>query len=213
MKFGELISVCGELPWFDVATVMQVTNQDKAGLRTQLHRWTREGRLIRLRRGMYTFTAQYRKANVHPAVLANEMYRPSYLTGIWALSYFGLIPEKAARYTSVTPRVPRTFTNHFGSFHYSNIKQSYFFGFKRMSIEHAPVWLAEPEKALLDLWHLSRGKWSPERMTEMRFQNFDLVNVKKLERYAKRFNSPRLLVAVLNWRMLSQCESKGTVTL
>ncbi|OGV42455.1 MAG: hypothetical protein A2X46_11370 [Lentisphaerae bacterium GWF2_57_35] len=47
-----------------------------------------------------------------------------------------------------------------------------------------PVLVAEPEKALLDFWYLSRGRWSMQRMGEMRFQNFEAVKVTRLRQQA-----------------------------
>ena len=57
--------------------------------------------------------------------------------------------------------------------------------------------LADPEKALLDFWHLSKGPWTADRLREMRLQNRDQIDMEKLERCAGEFGSPRLLKAVL----------------
>jgi predicted transcriptional regulator of viral defense system len=142
------------------------------------------------------------------------LYRPSYLSGLWALSFFGLIPEKVVVYSSVTSRsVPRTFSNTFGTFQYSTVKQDYFFGFDAGSIEGEEVWLADPEKALLDVWYLNRGEWTLERMRAMRFQQFEIVNEKKLIGYAERFGAPRLIRSVENWRRMAEEESEGTAEL
>jgi predicted transcriptional regulator of viral defense system len=58
----------------------------------------------------------------HPAVLASQIYRPSYLSFHWALGYYGLIPERAVVYTSATTRVPRRFENALGRFRYIHVK-------------------------------------------------------------------------------------------
>lgn len=213
MIFDEFIEILGALPFFDLATVVQLVGGKRNTVRTQLHRWIKSGKLVSLRRGMYAFGERYRRATVVPAEVANRLYVPSYLSCHWALGYYGLIPEGVAVHTSVTTRVPRQFTNEFGMFRYSNIKRPCLFGYARVTLQQRPVLLASPEKALLDLWHLASGEWDTERMAGMRFQNFDLVQQDCLDAYAARFRSPRLLRAVRAWRILSKSEMDGTVEL
>jgi len=213
MTFDKLVQLFGHLPFFDLSMVIQISGENKSNVQTQLHRWIKTGNITALRREMYTLADRYRKAALYPTVLANELYKPSYLSGLWALSYYGLIPEKVVVYTSITSRVTRTFTNQFGTFQYSNIKQSCFFGFSSHVIQQQNVWLSDIEKAILDLWHLNKGEWTVERLSSMRFQNFDLVNVERLQQYASKFNSPRIIRAVKNWNLLVEMEKEGEIEL
>jgi predicted transcriptional regulator of viral defense system len=213
MKFDSLVDLVASRPFFDLATAVQLSGENRAGVRTQLYRWTRQGKILMLRRGMYALADRYRKVPINPAELANHLYRPSYLSGVWALGFYGLIPEKVATYTSVTSRVPRRFQNELGSYEYRNVKQIAFFGYRDAGIQGNQVLLAEPEKALLDLWHLGRGNWSEARMTEMRFQNQDAVSPEKLAAYANRFDSPRLRRAAELWCKVARLDEVGTVDL
>ena len=162
---------------------------------------------------MYAWPKPYRRVPLNPVALANALHRPSYLSGLWALGFHGLIPEKVVTYTSVTTLAPRRFENEAGVFEYRHIKRNAFFGYMSVEIAGSRVLLAEPEKALLDFWHLSKGRWTEERMTEMRFQNTDTVRTKRLEQYARKYNSPRLLDAAHLWRTVAVESEEGTVTL
>ncbi len=213
MNFETLLSIVGTQPCFDFAMLAQLTDEKRESLRTRLHQWCKVGRLVPLRQGMYAIAEPYRRTPVHAAQLSNRLYTPSYLSMQWALSYHGLIPEKTVVFTAITPRVPRTFNNVFGSYAYHNIKQSAFFGYASTSIGDQPVLMALPEKALLDLWHISRGQWDANRMREMRFQNHGAVDAEKLSAFAERFESPRLLRAARVWRELANTEEEGTVEL
>ncbi len=199
--------------WFDLATAVQLSGQPRAELVVQLHRWGKAGKLASLRRGMYVLAPPYRRSKINPAQLANEIYAPSYLSNHWALGFYGLIPEKVVAYTSVTSRVPKTFANDFGTFSYRNVKPAFFFGYRRFEIDGAPVLMAEPEKALLDLWHLEAGMWNQARLSEMRFQNMELVDPLRLADFAARFRSPRLQEAVDAWTQRVVQEQDGTVAL
>jgi predicted transcriptional regulator of viral defense system len=203
MRFDNLLVQLSSFPYFDMPTVRRLSGQAPNQVRTQVHRWLKTGKILALRRQMYTLADPYRKVPIQTACLANDLYLPSYLSGLWALGYFGMIPEKVVVYTSLTPRAPRRFKNAFGTFQYFHIKQDYFFGFSATQMNQQNVRLAEPEKALLDLWYLQPGEWSLDRMRSMRFQQFELVHKEKLGRYAGKFNSPRLLRAVRNWQALA----------
>ena len=148
---------------------------------------------------MYAFSDDYRRREVNHAELANHLYAPSYISTHWALGFLGLIPERVVTYTSVTSRTPKVFENCLGVFKYQHIKPAAFFGYRPVAISDRKVLLAEPEKALLDLWHLEKGLWDDSRMVEMRFQNTDLVSVRKLWSYARRFDSPRLMASAGVW--------------
>jgi len=213
MKFDSFIETVASQPFFDLATVVQLSGEERAQVRTQLYRWTRAGKLLPLRRGMYTLADRYRKVPINPAELANHIYRPSYLSGLWALGFYGLIPEKVVLFTSVTTRVPRRFENSLGRFEYRHVKQSAFFGYRIAEIDGRKVFLADPEKALLDLWHLGKGKWNEARMGEMRFQNRDAVDPEKLKHFVEEFDSRRLKSAAKTWSELTSTEHEGTVEL
>jgi predicted transcriptional regulator of viral defense system len=213
MNFESLVEQVGALETFDLPLLVQAFDGPRESIRVQMARWMKAGRLVGLRRGMYTLPDIYRRTALVPARLANLLYRPSYLSGLWALGFYDLIPERVVWLTSVTTRVPRRFENPFGVFDYRNLKRSAFFGYQTAACFGREVLLADPEKALLDHWHLTPGEWTAERLREMRYQHVEKVSVGTLRRYAERFHSPRLLRAVDRWLTLTHEEKEGTVAL
>lgn len=213
MNFEALVGQVGTLETFDLPLLVQAFDEPREGIRVQLARWMKAGRVIGLRRGMYALPDAYRRAPLVSARLANLLYRPSYLSGLWALGFYGLIPEKVVWLTSVTTRVPRRFENPFGVFDYRNLKRGAFFGYQATACFGQEALLAEPEKALLDCWHLTAGEWTEDRLREMRYQHVEKIKVDRLQEYAERFDSPRLLRAVERWEKLADEGQEGTVTL
>lgn len=213
MKFDTLILLTHNLPHFDLPLITQLSGDKKQQLSQQLHGWSRQGKVIPLRRGLYRLSDTFCKAPLVLPQLANEIYRPSYLTGLWALAYFGMIPEKVTTFTSVTTRVTRAFKNTLGKFTYSSLKHDFFWGFTAVKIENTPVWIAEPEKALLDYWHLNHGLWSKDRLLEMRFQNLDQLNLNRLTSYAKKWRSQRLTKTVEQFKIICHESQKGYKTI
>ena len=213
MRLEAALDLLGSLPFFDLATVAQLSEEPHGSLVNQMHRWSRAGKLVPLRRGMYTFADRYRRVPVSPAALANALYSPSYVSGPWALGFYGLIPEAVSSYTNVTTRTPRRFDNPFGTYVYTAIKRSFFFGYRTISIAGAEVAIATPEKALLDLFHLNSGEWDRLRMIEMRFQHGEGIDRRRLREYAHRMGKPRILRAVHVWRECCDAPDDGGVDL
>jgi predicted transcriptional regulator of viral defense system len=213
MIYDSLVKLVGAMEYFDMPLLVQGFPEPRESIRVQLSRWMKDGKVIGFRRGIYTLPDTYRSTSVAPAGLANHLYHPSYLSSLWALNYYDMIPEAVVWLTSVTTRVPRRFKNSFGTFDYRNIKKMAFFGYTTVPYAGHEILVAEPEKALLDHWHLTLGEWTPERIEEMRYQHYQQVNESKLLAYTERFNSPRLNRAVERWLVLTAEEEKGTVTL
>ena len=192
MKWDTLIRLVDQLPLFDLTTVVQLSGEPKARVCGQMSRWVRAGKVIPLRRGLYALGEPYRRVRLSPMLVANQLYRPSYLSCLWALSFYGLIPDAVATYQSVTTRVTRTFRNVLGTFQYSNAKPALFWGVQTREVDGVSVLVAEPEKALLDAWHLGSGEWTAERLQEMRLQQVHLIDRSRLALYIDRWTSPRM---------------------
>jgi predicted transcriptional regulator of viral defense system len=213
MNLEALVMLTSRLPCFDLPLLVQSFDDRREIVRVQLSRWMKQGKVIGLRRGMYTLADAYRRVPVSPPALAGQLYRPSYLSGLWALGYHDMIPERVVWLTCVTTRGPRRFENPFGTFDYHNVKRDCFFGFRAAVGGAADVLIAEPEKSLLDHWHHSEGEWTTDRLAEMRYQNYELVTPERLFEYARRFGSPRLGRAVERWLALATHAEEGTVAL
>ena len=213
MNFDSLVKLASSRAHFDLPTLVQAFDEPRESIRVQLSRWVRQGKVIGLRRGHYTLVERYRREPISPAALANALYRPAYLSGLWALGFYDLIPEQVHWLTSVTTRSPQRFENVFGVFDYRHIKQEAFFGYRTVRDGSAEILVAEPEKALLDHWHLTQGEWTTDRLEEMRYQNAEQVDVNRLKAFADRYRSPRLDRATRRWVAVVAAEKEGTVSL
>ena len=55
------------------------------------------------------------------------------------------------------------------------------------------AFVATPEKAILDLAHLTPNSDSPDFLNELRLQNLERLDLKRLEEYAQRSKKPKWL--------------------
>ena len=119
----------------------------------KIKRETDRGALIRLTKGIYETDR-----SVNPYLLASSIFSPSYLSFDFALSYYGLIPERVYAITSATLNVRKNKTtiNEFGRYEYSDIPASAFSeGNVYIKEGDYVVRIASKEKAICD----SLCKW------------------------------------------------------
>jgi predicted transcriptional regulator of viral defense system len=183
-----------------------------AQVRLQLSRWVKAGRLLQLRRGLYALAPTWRRLEPHPFLVANRLQRGSYISLQSALAYHGVIPERVPMVTSVGPGRPETVRNPLGAFQFNHLARTLLFGYSR--VEVAPrqfAFVASPEKALLDLVHLTPGSDSSDFLQELRLQNPAAVSLSALDQLAQRSGKPKLVRAARLVRPLLVAEEGVTL--
>ncbi|TES92817.1 MAG: hypothetical protein E3J87_04080 [Candidatus Cloacimonadota bacterium] len=211
MKYLEFKNRFRDFPFISSSHLVNVT-QKPAALRWNLVQWQKKGLVIKLKRGMYILNEKDRKIHPSRIFIANSLYSPSYVSNEYALGYYGLIPEMVADLTSVTTKKTITFKNPLGTFRYQHLKQGLFFGFTKAEDENGfPVFIAEPEKAVLDFIYLNlqdfKNKGKDIFVLSYRFQNLERLKKSKLIYFAKRYSNKMVLDKVDN--LLSFMKKEG----
>ena len=212
MNFRKLIRVVDKEPVFPTGFLL-AGEESRAEISKQLTRWTNAGKIYQLRRGVYSLAPPYQKVAPHPFLVANRLMPGSYVSLQSALSYFGLIPEIVPVTTSVTTRRQNRWENPLGVYVFRYLQESYMFGYQH--VEVAPgqtAFVAEAEKALLDLVYLTPGADSKEYLIELRLQNTERLDLEKLTRYAEQMGKPKLLRVVSSLEAVTKDE-EGYYTL
>jgi hypothetical protein len=129
MKFKDLLRLFGHRTWFDFEMIRLASGEAAECVHTEVYRWRRAGKLIELRRGLFVLAEPWRRQAAEGAELAEPIYPPSYLSGQWALGYWGLLPAAPGlEYSSASARPARVFTNSFGSYSYFTLPRDLLFG-------------------------------------------------------------------------------------
>jgi predicted transcriptional regulator of viral defense system len=165
---------------------LRALGEDPRTLGVQLSRWVAAGKLVQLRRGLYVLAPELRVREAPPFFLANILATPSYVSLESALAFHGLIPERVPLVQSVTTGRPTHRQTSLGAFQFRHVKRDWFFGYRETSVAGGTALVAEPEKALLDLIHLSKGPFPRARIEGLRLASSHLLNSDRLERYAQR---------------------------
>lgn len=196
MKYGEFKSKLKGLPFFRSNIFAHLTD-DVASLRNRITEWIEKGRLIKLKRGMYTLNDDDRKKHFSKFFLANNLYTPSYISLESALSFYGLIPEAVYGITSISSKKTQEFKNTYGRFSYQNIKTSCFDYFISRKDEFGNnFYIAIPEKAIIDFFYLKVMKIenidSDVFEESYRLQNLEQLDLVKLKEIASKFQKKKL---------------------
>ena len=195
MNYLEFKNKYSSLPIISTKDIIQ-NSENAQNLRNQMNRWQNNGLIQRLRRGLFVFNPTDRKKKVNHFYIANRIYEPSYISLESALSYYDIIPERVINITSVCNQKTMKFNNDFGCFSYQHIKPSTFRGFRSVKFDSVFVFMAEPEKAIVDFLYLNLSKFNKNVkdviLNSYRFQNFEELSTKRLLDLSKYFECKKL---------------------
>lgn len=207
MYFKDVLQQVHDLPLFQ-SDYLKVGDVNSVNLQKQLSRWTDSGKLDQLRRGLYVLAEPYRNRDPHPFLIANQLLSPSYVSLQSALSYYELIPEAVPETTCITSRRRTTsYETKYGTFLYQVVQKDLFMGFSLVEVALSQqVYLARPEKALLDLIYLTaRGDQMPF-LESLRLQNTEQLDLSWMLAFTQSVGKDKLVTAVNNLAQLLESE-------
>jgi hypothetical protein len=175
--------------------------------RNKISKLLASGELVSLKRGLYVLAAHYKTPLVKETV-ANLLYGPSYISTDFALSYYGLIPERAYNITSVTTSRKKSYQTPIGFYSYQQLKSDYYaLGYEIHRREGVSFLIATPEKALCDKLYLLPVQKDIREFKELIFDDLRIspYSIKELQRdrieqYAQAANHKNLIFLVELWR-------------
>jgi hypothetical protein len=180
MTFEQLLAAVGDEPVFETGLLL-AGDVDPDDVRRQLTRWTRRGRLLQLRRGLYALAPPYQKVEPHPFLVANRLARGSYVSLQSALAHHGLIPEHVPVTTSVGGGRPERLETALGSFAYRHVDAPLLYAYRQVDLGCGQLaFVATPAKALADLVHLVPGADSRAYLEELRLQNLERLDASEI---------------------------------
>lgn len=149
-----------------------------------LFRAKKKGSLMRIEKGKYALKG------VSTYAVASNIFYPSYISFLSALGYYNLTTQIPKEVFVVTLKQKKgiKFGDH--SIHFIKFKPPRFFGFKKERVEGKVVFVAEPEKCIVDSLFLI--KYCPLSEILYALKNYR-PDIEKLLDYAWRMKSKALL--------------------
>ena len=156
MEFDAL----GQLPYFSIESYKQLAQIEPTRAHTarvQISRWTKAGKLLRLKRGSYMtrdFYLQHAKDVDFLAAVSAIINPHSYLSSSYILQRGNILTEVTHPITAITYKNTRTVTNSLGTFTYQHIQPNYYTGFSPQNYYGIIFYQATLAKALFDYLYL-----------------------------------------------------------
>ncbi len=163
----------------------------------------KSGELVRLKKGFYSFSKAYLTRPIDLISVANTLYAPSYVSFDYALSYYGMIPEKVSEITSATSKNEKLFDTPIGRFSYKKVPlQAYSLGVDWLYDDaQGGRFIATPEKALCDKIRYDRGIGTLTQRAMVEYLKYDLrfditksLDAKLIEEIATAYRSKNLKI-------------------
>ena len=170
-----------ETPYIDAQTLLQLLAEYKKP-REAILRMVKNEELLRLKNGFYLISEKITQnsAQIIPfEQVANLLYGPSYVSMEWALSFYGMIPERVHTITSMTLGRNKEYHTPIGDFTYFGLSnESYSIGItQKKSPDFVGGFLiATPEKALADTVFKTCKNLDKEQLKE------ELLESKRIDR-------------------------------
>ncbi|HLP62303.1 MAG TPA: hypothetical protein VK186_25910 [Candidatus Deferrimicrobium sp.] len=196
MKWEQFYSDLKDRPVIE-SQYLHLLYKNKSEVELQLSRWLKQKKILQLKRGYYLLDEKYRKAKIFEPYIAAILKSPSYISLEKALEMYHLIPDVVYTFTSVTTkRRPAEFITPVGRFKYFCIKKEYFWGYRVIRQSDSKGYIAEPEKAIIDLFYLAQKKIDENFIHSLRLQNTEQLNHENLIAYARKMGVPFVIKAV-----------------
>jgi predicted transcriptional regulator of viral defense system len=168
--------------------------------RDKISRLLRSGDLIRVKKGLYVFGPGAARKPYIIETIANQIYGPSAISLEYALSWYGMIPERATTVTSITTSRNKLFRTPIGQFSYQYQHPDMFSaGVDCIKIDPThTVLMVTREKALFDQLSLSRACPSFSTVTQLREYLVESLRIDPVE--LSRLNLSRVVRLEKNHR-------------
>ena len=182
MKTIDLLQRLHMYPVFDRETFALAADLEPPSASARLSRLVGEGRVVRLWRDTYTVQDD-------PLQVATHLVFPGYISLWYALSHHGWtlqVPhEISVLSTARTYRRSIEFKGYRISF--TTIPRKLLFGYRKVTIGGSEVFMATPEKAVVDAVSLKRI--SPSEVFDILSDNLDSLDVSRLVDCVRRAGS------------------------
>jgi len=162
-KTKKILSLVKTLPYFTLNNLIGI-EKDKNYLRIFLYRYEKAGKIIRLKKGVYTtkeYVDEIQKKGIYSSYqefLGNSLYEPSYLSLDYVLYENNLMTEMPVNFTLITRNKTAVIANAISSYYYHKIKDKLFLGYNIINKDNFTIYKATKAKALFDYLYLRKNQ-------------------------------------------------------
>lgn len=201
----------------DAASAASIENIPHASLNKILSNLAKRGRILRLRRGLYTCIGWLpEETHLHPFIISNHLVQPSAISHWSALQQHGLteqIPQvitastpskvvfPSMRQKKATSKEKHTWEVEGIHYEYISIQKKHFFGIEKTWIdEHFQIAITDKERTLLDIFIFPKIFGGMGEALGILENALPILDIEKLISYAIQYNK-KSLIKRLGWTL------------
>src|SRR3989344_3308183 len=180
-QYGRInkISLIRELekyPVFTIKNIKDITDKDDKYCKLILYRLKKDKLIFKIEKNKYT-------THEDPLILASNVVWPSYISCWNALNYYNLTEQLPHAIFVITTRSRLNRNINFNNINiiFIKTKPSLLFGFRKENYKNFSIFIAEPEKALID--SVLYKKISFSEIISIIKENKDKIKIKKIISY------------------------------
>jgi predicted transcriptional regulator of viral defense system len=145
METLQIVKKLEEYPTFNIDTFANIIDNDKTYAKVFLNRLKNRGIVKQIQRNVYTVQED-------PLIIASRIIWPSYISLWTAFRHHNLTEQIPSKISVITARSKsrKNIQVMNTTIIFEKIRPSWFFGFSKIKIQDFEVFMAEPEKALID---------------------------------------------------------------
>jgi len=195
METLQIVKKLQEYPTFNIDTFANIINNDKIYAKMHLNRLKNRGIVKQIQRNVYTVQED-------PLIISSRIVWPSYISLWTAFRYHNLTEQIPNKISVITTRSKSRENIQImnTTIIFEKIRPSWFFGFSKIKIQDFEVFIAEPEKALIDAVLLK--KISTAEIYFLLKENIKNISTKKIVDYILRTKN-RALAKRFGWMLES----------
>ena len=185
MKSSELIEILREnrLDVFSSLDICRITGKTRHYVDLLLYRMTKKGLIIRIERDKYAL-------KIALYIIASNVIQPSYISSLFAFSYYGLTTQLPARIDVICTKQHKALDIQGFKIRFIKTDKARVFAFLKDSNN---AFVAEPEKAVIDSLYFNIISFgSISEAVSIGFKK-NMLNVNKLNDYALRMKNAALM--------------------
>lgn len=184
MKLIKELEILKSYPVFTLNTVKDVLKKDRPYARTYLNRLKKRGLIFSIEKNKYTCYKD-------PFLIASRIIWPSYISGWSALSYYHLTEQIPHAFWIITTKKKKSLTFERAKIIFIKTQPKFFFGFDKINYQNFEVFLADPEKTLIDCALFRKVSFS--EIIEIFKKNLKALQIKKFIRHLLRIRNKSLI--------------------
>ena len=198
------------LPYFNLMAVRQLFGYNETTARQTLTRWSRSGRIIRLKKDLYIsrdFYLTHKADPDFPGFISAVIQPFSYLSLDYVLQTYGILTETTYPITGVTTKNTQAVINQFGTFSYSHIRSDLFGGYEGKTVFGVTVKQASLGKTLFDYFYfrstpagLGMKDYSVAEDWRLNLEEFTAKDIKEWEYWVKKSRLNKMKAIAKNFK-------------